>query len=117
MNTLSFKIGFYTSILLTVSFAAWIICFAGIASTTPLFRWTDLSGYLTFVKGYSQVFQNVARFFMLVFGPLYVILINCFYDHAQGNRKVLARASLLFGLGFAVEPSLFRAIERREAYY
>ncbi len=106
MKTLSYKIGFWSSILLTLTFAAWIVCFVGIAITPPLFYWTNLPDYLTFVETHSQVFQIIAKFFMLLFGPLYVIFINCFYDYAPDNKKVLVRISILFGTAFAILSSL-----------
>ncbi|MBN2350151.1 MAG: hypothetical protein JXJ22_15030 [Bacteroidales bacterium] len=106
MHTLSYKIGFWSSVLLTIAFAVWIICFAGIALTSPLFYWTNLIDYLTYVQYYSQGFQNTAKFFMLLFGPLYVLLINSFYDYAADNKKVLARISLLFATAFALLSSL-----------
>jgi hypothetical protein len=106
MKTLSYKIGFWASILLTVSFVVWIVCFIGIALTSPLFYWTNLTDYLNFVQKHSQVFQNTAKLFMLFLGPLYVLFINSFYDYAPDNKKALVRISLLFGTAFAILSSL-----------
>ncbi len=102
MNTLSYKIGFWASLLLTISLVVWIICFTGIAITSPLFYWTNLSDYLAYENAYSQVFQNIAKSFMLIFGPLYVLFIHGFYNYAADNKKDLVRISLLFGLAFAI---------------
>lgn len=106
MNTLSYKIGFWSAILLLSVFIGWTICFVGIVSTTPLFCWTNLSDYLAFEKAHSQIFQYIAKFLMFIFGPLYVLLINSFYDYASDNRKTLIRISLLFAMAFAILSSL-----------
>jgi hypothetical protein len=106
MYTLSNKIGVYSSLLIVISFAAWIICFTLIAVTSPLFYWTNLQDYLEFVDSNSQVFQNIARFFMLIFGPAWVVFITAFYDHVAKEKKVLIRLSLLFGIAFSVLSSI-----------
>jgi hypothetical protein len=38
---------------------------------------------------------------MLIFGPVYVMLINSFHDQSTTDRKTLSRLGLLFGLVFA----------------
>ena len=101
MKTLSYNIGFWSSILLTLSFVAWIVCFTGIALTSPLFYWTNLSDYIVYAQSYNQVFQNIAKAFMLILGPLYMLLINSYYDYAE-DKKVLVRISLLFATAFAL---------------
>ena len=106
MNVLSYKIGFWSAILLALTFIIWIVCFVEIAMTSPLFYWTNLPDYITFFQTNSQTFQNIAKFFMLLFGPIYVVFINSFYDYASDEKKVLVRLSLLFGIAFAVLSSL-----------
>jgi hypothetical protein len=106
MNPISRKLGIWSASMLTLAFAAWIVCFVGIAATSPLFQWTNLGDYLTFEKANSQVFQYTAKFFMMLFGPLFMILINSYYDYAPDNKKVLVRLSLLFAAAFAILSSL-----------
>lgn len=106
MNSLSNKIGFWSAQLLTFTFVIWIACFVGIATTSPLFNWTNLPDYITYFQSNGQCFQNIAKFFMLLFGPLYVLFINSYYDYATDNKKVLVRISLLFGIAFAVLSSI-----------
>ena len=106
MNTLSYKIGYWSAVSLILAFGVWIICFTGIALTSPLFYWTNLQDYLVYEHTHSQFFQNTAKFFMLLFGPLYVLFINSFYEYATDNKKVLVRISLLFATAFAILSSL-----------
>ena len=87
---------------LTICMITWIICFTGIAITSPLFHWTNLSDYLTYESSNSQTFQFIAKIFMLLFGPLYILLINSYYDYSSENNKVLLRAGLIFGAAFAI---------------
>jgi len=106
MNTLSQRIGFWSALLITITFVAWIICFSGIAMTMPLFTWTNPEEYIAFEQQYPQYFQNIAKFFMMLFGPLYLIFLASFYDQTNENKKILIRISLLFGLAFAVTSSM-----------
>lgn len=106
MNTLSYKIGYWSACLLTLTFVVWIVCFVGIALTSHMFLWTNLSDYITFEHANSQVFQNIAKFFMLLVGPLYILLINSFYNYASSDKKALVRISLLFATAFAILSSL-----------
>lgn len=106
MKTLSYQIGYWSALLLILSLIIWIISFTGIALTSPLFTWTNLQDYVAYTQNNPQFFQNLAKFFMLLFGPLIVLLINSYYDYASPNKKVLVRISMLFALGFAVLSSL-----------
>jgi hypothetical protein len=101
MNTLSIKIGFWSSLTLLLTFVIWIICFVGIAATSPLFLWTDLNSYVSYIHSNNQLFQNLAKFAMLLFGPLYVMLVNSLHDRTNADRKTISRLGLLFGLVFA----------------
>jgi hypothetical protein len=106
MKTLSYKIGSWSSVLLATTFIVWIVCFTGIAIISPFFFWTNLSDYINYVQTNSQVFQNAAKLFMLLLGPLYVLVINSYYDYAPDEKKVLVRAALLFGTAFAILSSI-----------
>ena len=117
MNTLSYKIGYVSAILLTLSFIIWIISFVGIAVTSPLFHWSTISDYQVYVSTHSQFFQYTAKFFMLLFGPLYVLFISSFYDYGTKNQKTLVRISLLFGLAFAILSSLHYFVQLSATEY
>jgi len=43
---------------------------------------------------------------MLLSGPLYVLVINGYYEYAAESKRVLVRISLIFALAFAVLSSL-----------
>lgn len=101
MSRLSYKTGLWASFLLAISFIAWIVCFTGIALTSPLFIWTNFTDYLIYEQSYSQVYQIIAKFFMLIFGPLYVLMIYGYYHYAPSDKRDLVRISLIFALAFA----------------
>jgi len=102
MNEYALKTGLWAARLLILSLIIWIVSFFGIAFTSPLFIWTNLQDYLTFVQTNSQVFQNTAKLFMFLFAPIYLLLINSFYDYATEKKKPLARLSLLFATAFTI---------------
>ncbi len=102
----TYKIAYWSSLLLVVVFAAWIICFTGIAMSAPLFRWTNLTDYLAYEKANSQLLAYIAKFFMLLFGPLFLVFISSFYDYAKEEHRFYLSMSRLFALGFAVLSSI-----------
>jgi hypothetical protein len=106
MNTTSSKIGFWSALTMLITFVTWIICFVGIAATSPLFIWSDLGSYIEYYRSNDQLFQNIAKASMLVFGPAYIILLNSFHETVSENRKQLTRLGLLFGLLFTALSSV-----------
>jgi hypothetical protein len=101
-SRISIQIGFWSALLIAVTFFVFTICFVMIAATPPLFIWTNLADYVLFANQRSQILQDIARFTMLLFGPLYVVLLNCIYDHTSQEKRLLARIGINFGLAFAV---------------
>jgi hypothetical protein len=102
MNNISFKIGYWSAISLAITFIIWIASFAGIALTSPLFTWTNLSDYVVYFQSYDRFFQNLAYVFMLFSGPLFVLLLNGYHAYAAEPRRVMVRIGLQFALAFAV---------------
>ena len=102
MSYLSIKLGFWSAFLSAVAFIIFTICFVTLLVVGPLFIWTDLPAYVAYATDNNQIFQHLARLTMLLFGPLFVVLLNSIYDYTADDKKILARISLCFGLGFAV---------------
>jgi hypothetical protein len=105
------RTGYFSALLLVILFLLWIVCFAGIAFTSPIFIWTNLEDYIHYVRTNYQFFQNLAKALMLLFGPVWVVLINSFYQTASSGNKANARLSLLFGLAFAIVSSIHYFIQ------
>ena len=57
-------------------FVVFTVAFIAIPLTGPLFIWHDLAGYLAYVRSGHTFFQDLARWMMLLFGPLVVILFR-----------------------------------------
>ena len=96
------RFGFWSALLIAVTFIVFTLAFVGIATNPPLFRWTTLADYVDYVNNNNQFFQSLARLMMLIFASLYVVLLNSIYEYATGDRKFLARVSICFGLAFAI---------------
>jgi len=75
-------------------------CFIAIAVVNPLFIWSDLSAYVAYVQKNNQTLKYVAQACMLLFGPLYVLMLNSVHDYASGEKKTLSRAALAFAVVF-----------------
>ena len=111
MSQLSIRLGFWSAFSIAVSFVVFTVCFVTIPLTSPLFIWTNMPDYLAYVGRYNQFFQNLARFAMLLFGPLFVLLLSSVYELADGERRLLARISLSFGVIFAALTSLNYSVQ------
>jgi hypothetical protein len=101
MNRLTTRIAFGASAFSAMLFIIFIGSFVGIALTSPLFVWTNLSDYLSYVNAHSQLLKYIAQTSMLLFGPAFVVLVSCIYEMAGVNQKVFTRIALAFAVVFA----------------
>ena len=102
MNKIIINTGLWSAIICLTSFVIWIISFAGIAITSPLFYWTNLEDYIDFVNNNSQFFQYLAKSFMILFAIGYMILAIVYSDFANMERKILAKIAITFSLLFTL---------------
>ena len=101
MNQTTIKLGFWGAVGSAATFIVFTICFVAISLTPPLFVWTGMADFVTYAQGGGRFFQYLAQFSMLVFGVLYVVLLNSIHELASADRKIFSRNSLSFGLMFA----------------
>jgi hypothetical protein len=100
-NLLALRLGYWSAFLMVITFVVFTVAFIAIPLTGPLFIWHDLAGYLAYVRSGQTFFQDLARWMMLLFGPLVVILFASLYELVNGERKLLARIGLSFAVIFA----------------
>jgi hypothetical protein len=101
VNYLAATLGYWSAIGLVVTFAVFTVAFIAIPLTGPLFIWSNLADYLAYVRSGHTFFQDLARWMMLLFGPLIVILFASIHELASGERRLLARIALSFTVIFA----------------
>ena len=101
MNRLSSQLGYWSALLSALTFFVFTICFVAIVFTAPPFLWTNLEDYIAYVHANSRFFADLARLCMLLFGPLFVILLNSIHDYAPAEKHILTRNSITFGIMFA----------------
>lgn len=101
MNPLSIKIGFWAALLSALTFVVFTICFVAIALVSPLFTWTNLADYAAYTQANPQFYKALAQLMMLLFGPLFVLLLSAVHDYAPAGQKILSRSSLALGTIFA----------------
>jgi len=106
MHHISYRVGYWSAVALIIAFAAWIVSFAAIALTQSVFRWTDMSDYITRVQDGNRFFQHLAYFFMLMAGPLYLLLLNGYHDLVPSGKRALLRIGIQFALAYAILSSL-----------
>ena len=101
-NRLTARLGFWSAFLAAATFIIFIICFVAVFLNPPLFVWTNFADYMIYARNNQQVFKSIAQLSMLLFAPLYVVLINSIHELASSEKKVATRLGLSFGLLFAV---------------
>jgi len=106
MNRVSARLGFWSSLGGAILFLLFTACFIAVAMGNPMFTWTNLPAYVAFTQKYNQVFKYVAQTAMLLFAPLYVLILSSIHDFTEAEKKPLSRAALAFGMVFATLASL-----------
>ena len=101
-NRLTARLGFWSALLAAATFILFTICFMAVFLNPPLFVWTNFADYITSAKQNQSIFKSLAQLSMLLFAPLYVILINSIHEVTPPDWKVATRLGLTFGLLFAV---------------
>lgn len=93
--------GFWAAIGILVLFIGYTICFTLIQISGPSTAWTNLADYVATAQSPSQLLKLIAQAGMLLFGPLYLVILNSLYELAPESRKSPVRLSLVFGAIFA----------------
>ena len=101
MNSLTYKLGYWSAVISAATFIIFTICFIGVFATAPIFTWTNLADYVSYVETNSPFFPLLARLSMLAFAPTFVVLLTCLHDIAPDDKKILTRLGVHFGLLFA----------------
>ena len=102
MNRLALRLGMWSAFLIAADFILYTVCFVAILMSPPIFVWTNLTDYVAYTTTHSSFFRDAALYLMLIFGPLFVVLLSALHEHARDEQKTLTRISLGFGLAFAV---------------
>lgn len=102
VNRLAIRLGFWSAFLAAATFIVFIVCFVAVFLNPPLFVWTNFTDYVASARNNQQLFKSVAQLALLLFAPLYVVLINSLHELAPLEKKVTTRLGLSFGLLFAV---------------
>jgi hypothetical protein len=102
VNISSSKLGFWSAVGCVVTFIFYTVCFVAILMNAPIFTWTNFQDYVAYTNAYNQTWKYIAQTDMLLFGILYIILLNSIYDQAQPNVKGMLRLGLIFGVLFAL---------------
>jgi hypothetical protein len=102
MNRLSMQLGAWSAFLIAGDFILYAVCFIAILMSPPVLVWTTLADYAAYAAAHGSFFKDAAMYLMLIFGPLFVVLLAALHDYARDRQKILTRISLSFGLAFAV---------------
>jgi hypothetical protein len=101
MNKNSITLGYWSSLLSAALFIAFTLCFIAIAISNPVFRWTNVNDYSMRVHVYNQLFKNIAQASMLLFAPVFVVLMSSVHDLASDEKRIYSRIALAFAIIFA----------------
>lgn len=106
MNKIILNTGLWSAIICLSSFIVWIISFVGIAVQSPIFYWTTIEDYIVYVNSNNQLFQYLAKSFMIIFCLAYMVLVIIFSEFVNTDRKILAKIGIVFAIMFALVSSI-----------
>ncbi|MCL5994424.1 MAG: hypothetical protein M1546_00015 [Chloroflexi bacterium] len=96
------RLGFWSALLAAIAWLVFTVCFVVILVVKPLFTWTNLDSFLAHTRAHDQTLAYVAQACMLLWGPIWVVVLSALQDYAAPAHKGLAHAALVLGIGFAV---------------
>jgi hypothetical protein len=111
MKTLTSQLGLWSASICLAGFISWIICFAGILLTNPLFTWSSLDAFVKYSLTYNQAFKYLAQAAMLVFALSFVVMVLSAGNLVSGEKQLLARISSAFAVVFAACTSIHYFIQ------
>lgn len=97
-----FSIGKNAALLSLISILVWFVSFGMIAADGPLFFWSTPDAYYKYFAENSQLWQNLAKAFMLVFSLGFLVLHISLYEIQAENRKFPGKIGLIFLSMFAL---------------
>lgn len=106
MNKIILNTGLWATVTCLASFIVWIVSFILIAVQAPLFYWTTIEDYIVYVNSNSQLFQHLAKSFMIIFGLAYMVLVIIFSEFVNSDRIILAKIGIVFAFMFALVSSI-----------
>ncbi len=110
-SPLAAKIVFGAALLIAVTFLVFTVCFAAVYTKGPVGAWTGIEHFAAQARSGNPTFKILAQASMVLFGPLYVILLNGLHALAPAGKKPLLRIAADFGLAFALLSSLHYFIQ------
>lgn len=102
MSATAAKLGYWSALICACLFVLFTIAFVGVAITAPPFEWTTLDAYIERVNSGSPFFLYLAQASMLIFAPMFVVLLHAIVAFASDEKKILAEIGRNFGSLFAL---------------
>ena len=101
-NRIPAQLGFWAAVLSAAAFLLYTLSFVAILAAGPPLVWTNLQEYVEAVRQTNQSWKHLAQFSMLLFAPLFLVLLHSIHELAPRPKQPLSRIAISFGLGFAV---------------
>lgn len=101
-NRIPAQLGFWAAVLSAVAFLVYTLSFVAILRAGSPLVWTNLAEYVATVGQTNQFWKHLAQLSMLLFAPLFLVLLHSIHELAPRPKQPLSRIAISFGLGFAV---------------
>ncbi len=95
------RLGFWSAAGIAGLFLIFTVCFVAIYTQGPSAPWTNIQDFAANAGQVNPVFKFLAQFSMLLFGPLYVVAVNCIHARAPQSKKLITQLAADFALVFA----------------
>lgn len=102
MNFPSLRLGRLMSALALASFIIYTVCFTAILFVNKPFVWTDIEALAKYEAESVAAFKYIGMGCMIVYCAAFTVITLCIEESAAESRKIFAKASSFFALGFCI---------------
>jgi hypothetical protein len=105
-NQLTFKIGFWSSILFALSGVGYAVGMVTLLFAFPIPQWNGVNETIaTFSQSYIN-YYSLCQTMAFISAPIFIIMLCCVHEYASTTKKILTRISICFGIIFATFSSM-----------
>jgi hypothetical protein len=111
MYNISTKLGFWSALLIAVSFVIYTACYIAILAAFHIPQWTNVQDFAAAINQPWFILFTVCQFMAFLVGILFVLLVSNIHDYAGQEKKALTRSALCFSIIFAALSSVHYFIQ------
>lgn len=106
MNSLSIRIGFWSTLLFTLSGVTYGTSASIFFSLYPIPVWSNIHDFASYMSSSPQRLFGLCQAMAFLSGPFFILMMCSIYDFAGEEKRILARIGICFGIVFVTLASM-----------